>query len=144
MKKVEVDLLIKTKPKSVIEAFTDSSLLHDWWGVEKTLIQKYVGGIYTLAWNVNKDGIGYVSTGIIEKCDDNELEITNFVYINPEKQFLGPMRLVIRAFDFKEYAKVYLCQDGYQDGGDWDWYYNSVKNVWPEILSELKDYLEKK
>jgi len=142
MKKVEVDLLINTKPERVIEAFTDPSLLNDWWGVEKALIQKYEGGIYTLAWNVKKDGIGYVSTGIIKKYDSNQLELGNFVYINPEKQFLGPMRLVIRAFHFNENTKVYLCQDGYKEGGDWDWYFRVVKKVWPEILNELKNYLE--
>lgn len=145
MKKVEVNLQIETKPETVIKAFTDPVMLNEWWGVEKCLIQKKNGGIYTIAWNVTVNGMGYVSTGIIKRFNPTkELEIVDFVYLNPEKSFLGPMRLTVKAELVNETTHVYLCQDGYQEGKDWDWYYQSVKEVWPKVLREFKTYLEQK
>jgi hypothetical protein len=35
-----------------------------------------------------------------------------------------------------------VVQSGYQHGADWDWYYNVVKNSWPEVLLKIRDYLE--
>lgn len=91
MRNVEVRIKIKTSPEQVIKAFTDPKMLKDWWQVEKTLIQKKVGGLYTLTWQVTKQGFGYVSSGIIKSYQkDKEIIIDNFVYLNPEKPFLGP------------------------------------------------------
>lgn len=144
MKKVEVNLQIAAKPKNVIKAFTDPAMLNEWWGVEKTLIQEKIDGLYTIAWDVTAKGMGYVSTGIIKKYDpDRELVITNFVYLSPEKPFLGPMGLTIRAVEKNGLTDVYLCQDGYQEGDDWDWYYQAVKEAWPNVMQEFKKYLEK-
>lgn len=144
MKKVEVDLRIATKPENVIKAFTEPSMLNEWWGVEKALIEKRIGGLYTLAWKVTENGMGYVSTGIINKFDPNkELEISNFIYLNPDKPFLGPMALTVRAAENNGNTDVYLCQDGYQEGDDWDWYYQAVKDAWPMVMQEFKKYLEK-
>lgn len=144
MKKVEVSIQIKTNPENVIKAFTDSELLKAWWGVEKSLIQKKVGGLYTLAWNVSQNAIGYVSTGIIEKYDPkHELVIRDFAYLNPDKPFLGPMTLTVKTREANGCTDVYLCQDGYQEGAHWDWYFEAVKAAWPEVMKELKEYLEK-
>lgn len=60
MKKVEVNLSINTTPEKVIQAFTDPNQLGEWWGVEKSLIQKKIGGLYTLAWSITEKGMGYV------------------------------------------------------------------------------------
>ena len=145
MKKVEVNIQIKTKPENVITAFTDLKMLNEWWNVEKTLIQKKVGGLYTITWNITENGIGYVSSGIIKKYNPkSELVITNFVYLNPEKQYLGPMTLTIRAKDKNGTTEVYLCQDGYQEGDDWNWYYQAVREAWPNVMKEFKIYLESK
>ena len=143
MKKVEVNIEINTKPEKVIKAFTDLKMLNEWWGVEKSLIEKKIGGLYTIAWGVTEKGMGYVSTGIIRKYDANrELEIDNFAYLNPEKPFLGPMSLTVRAIEKNGVSGVYLCQDGYQEGENWDWYYNAVKDAWPNVMKEFKKYLE--
>jgi len=40
-------------------------------------------------------------------------------------------------------TELYICQDGYQKGGDWDWYYEAVVQAWPKALEIIKDYLEK-
>jgi hypothetical protein len=40
-------------------------------------------------------------------------------------------------------AELTLCQDGYQNGVDWDWYYEAVKLAWPSVAQNLKKYLEK-
>lgn len=144
MKKVEVNIAIKTTPEMVIKAFTDPKMLNDWWHVERVLIEKKKGGLYTLAWNISEKGFGFVSSGIIETYDPNgELIITDFVYLNPEKSFLGPMSLTIKAVANGEFTDVYLCQDGYQSGEDWDWYYEAVKEAWPTIMAtSFKEYLE--
>jgi uncharacterized protein YndB with AHSA1/START domain len=143
MKKVEVNLSINTTPEKVIQAFTDPNQLNEWWGVEKSLIQKKIGGLYTLAWSITEKGMGYVSSGIIRKYDPaGVLVITDFIYLNPDRPFLGPMMLTVRAQKGNDSTDVYLCQDGYQGGAHWDWYYQAVKEAWPIVVQGLKNYLE--
>jgi len=145
MKKVEVIVEINTTPEKVIQAFTDPVMLNEWWGVEKSLIQKKIGGIYTLAWKVMENGIGYISTGIIKKYSPiGELAINNFVYLNPGKPFLGPMNLTVKSYKKNGITNVYLCQDGYKDSDEWDWYYQAVKEAWPVVMQQFKKYLESK
>jgi uncharacterized protein YndB with AHSA1/START domain len=80
MRKVEVKINIRTSPEKVIAAFTNPDMLKEWWFVEKTLIEKKSGGLYTLTWNVTDKGFGYVSTGIIKSyITDKELVIENFL-----------------------------------------------------------------
>lgn len=146
MRKVEVKTEIHASPETIISAFTDSDMLRDWWGVERTLIDKRPGGLYTLAWNISNKGLGFVSTGTIKEYQpDSTLIINNFVYLNPDKPFFGPMNLTIKAqAGGNKVSRLYLCQDGYQQGTDWDWYYDAVKQAWPTVVQSLKDYLEKK
>lgn len=61
----------------------------------------------------------------------------------PERPFLGSMGLTVRAVKNDGLTNVYLCQDGYQEGDDWDWYYQAVKEAWPNVMQEFKKYLEK-
>jgi uncharacterized protein YndB with AHSA1/START domain len=93
-----VTISVKTNPQDVISAFIDPHKLSKWWQVEKTLIEPKSGGLYTVAWAVSENGMRYVSTGIIKTYrPDRELMIENFVYLNPDKPFLGPMILTVRA-----------------------------------------------
>mgnify|MGYP001347504716 CR=1 FL=1 len=143
MRKIEVIQDIKSTPDKIISAFTEPDMLKDWWGVERTLIEKKVGGLYTLAWNISDKTIGFVSTGIINDYNpENTLVIDNFVYLNPDKPFFGPMTLTITAKKKGDISELYLCQDGYQDGIDWNWYYDVVKQAWPSVIETLKNYLE--
>lgn len=145
MRKVEASVSIKCKPQMVIQAFTDFDLLKDWWDVKRCLIDKKVGGIYTLVWGITESGFKYVSTGTIKLFDPaNQMVIDNFIYLSTEKPILGPMSLSIKVEEINAVSKIYLCQDGYQNGNDWDWYYNAVKEAWPQMLEKLKTYLEKK
>lgn len=145
MKKVEVTIDISASPSRVIDAFIDPLLLSQWWCVERTLIVPKSGGLYTLVWNITETGMGYVSSGIIREYDPgSRLEIGNFVYLNPERPFLGPMNLSIEVEDLGSYSKVTICQDGYQSGPDWDWYYEAVRSAWPLVAENLKNFLEKK
>lgn len=135
-------ITIATTPKEVISAFTDRERLADWWQVEKTLIEKKINGVYVLTWGITQKGIGYVSSGTIEDYDEHEkLEIKNFVYLNPQRPFLGPMGLTIHATQKGSLTELYLCQDGYQKGPDWDWNYYAVKEAWPKVLQTLKSYI---
>ena len=143
MKKVEVTTLIQATPETIISAFTQPDMLRDWWSVERTLIDKRTGGLYTLAWNVTDQGIGFVSTGIIREYQpDQVLVIENLVYLNPDRSFLGPMTLTVKTRVNGGKTEIYVCQDGYQEGPDWDWYYDAVRQAWPITVQTLKNYLE--
>lgn len=144
MKKVEVTITIDTTPERVVQAFTDSSMLRDWWSVERALIGEQQGGPYTLAWNITAQGFGFVSSGIIGDYQPGSmLRIDQLVYLNPGQPILGPMTLTIKARAQNGKAELYLCQDGYQSGPGWDWYYEAVKQAWPVVANTLKEYLEK-
>ena len=122
MRKVETTRDIHTSPERVISAFTGPAMLWDWWGVERTLIDKKVGDIYRLTWNISDKGFGYVSTGIIKSYRSNEeLIIKNYAYLNPEKSILGPMSLIINVKQKDNISEIYLCQDSYRSGEDWGW-----------------------
>lgn len=145
MKKVEVTIDIDTTPEKIIQAFTDSDMLRAWWAVERTLIDRRTGGLYVIAWNITDKGFGYVSSGIISKYEPGStLEIDNFVYLNPERSILGAMKLTVTAKQKNGKSELYLCQTGYQNGIDWDWYYETVKQAWPAVIKVLKEYLEKR
>src|SRR5688572_17746065 len=143
--KVEINVPIQAPGKKIIAAFLDAGMLKDWWKTERTLIEPKVGGTYLLAWNVTPQGFGYVASGVISEINPgHSLIIENYCYLNPERTILGPMRLIIRAWHLDDQTtQLYLCQDGYQQGGDWDWYYQSVKQAWPMVGDMLKNYLEK-
>ena len=144
MRKVEATIEIDVKPEIAIRAFTDFDKLKGWWEVERAFIEKKEGGAYVLAWQVSDTGFRYVSTGIISRYIPGALiEIGNLVYLNPEKPLLGSMTLTIKATPMNGKTSLYLCQDGYQTGPDWDWYYEAVKKAWPMVLVMLKNYLEK-
>ena len=103
--------------KEIIEAFTDPVMLHAWWDVERTLIEKRIGGLYTLAWGITDKGFGFVSTGMIKNyIPESVLEIDNFIYLNPTISILGPMKLTVYAKEKNRGSELYLCQDGYQSG----------------------------
>lgn len=143
MRRVEVTTQIETTPDRVISAFTEVAMLRQWWSVEHALIDKRQGGPYILAWNISSQGFGYISTGLVKKYNaKSELVLDNFYYLNPEKPFLGPMTLTVRAKNTDGITEAYLCQDGYQMGEDWDWYYEAVKEAWPKMMVVLKNYLE--
>ena len=143
MRKVEVNLLINATSEKIIDAFVNPARLKEWWHVEQALIEPNPGGLYTLVWQISDQGFGYVSSGqIVSYNPVSELIIDNFVYLNPTKELLGPMSLTVRVKSITGGSELYLCQDGYQSGGDWDWYYEAVKQAWPDLLNSLKSYME--
>jgi len=144
MRRVEVTTQIETTPERVISAFTEVAMLRQWWSVEHALIDKRQGGPYILAWNISPHGFGYVSTGLIKQYDPmKELVVENYCYLNPKKPVLGPMTLTVHAKTTSGGTEAYLCQDGYQEGEHWDWYYEAVREAWPKMMVVVKDYLEK-
>ena len=144
MRKVESTIVVNVPPAKVIRAFIDAGMLRAWWSVERALVEPKVGGVYTLAWGVSEKGFGYVSTGVIKSYDpESTLVVDNLVYMNPERPLFGPMSLTVKATKSGTGTEVYLCQDGYQQGADWDWYYEAVTHAWPEVLKNLKSYIEK-
>jgi uncharacterized protein YndB with AHSA1/START domain len=143
MRKVESRIKINIAPENVLRAFTDFDLIKQWWKVEKAMIEKRDGGIYALAWNISEAGFKYVSTGIISSFKPAEhLYIDNFLYFSPDKPILGPMSLKIEVKLIEEGTELYLCQDGYKNDDDWNWYFEAVISAWPSVLLDLKQFLE--
>lgn len=140
---VEATIVIKNEAEKVISAFTEFEMLKDWWKVERSLVEKRQGGTYILLWGIKENGIEYVSSGIIDEYNPKAiLKVNNFAYICPNRPVLGNMTLEISVKERNDKSKVHLKQIGYQDGKHWDWYYNAVSKVWPEMLNVLKKYLE--
>ena len=118
-------------------------MLNGWWGVEKALVEKREGGVYALVWDISESGFRYVATGIIKSYKaDAILEIENYTYLNLKMPIMGPMGLIIEAIVKNNQTELTVTQTGYQSGGDWDWYYDAVKQAWPDVLASLKEYLE--
>jgi len=144
MKKVTASIEINNTASKVIDAFLQPAMLQDWWNAERCLIQPQSGGLYTIAWDVSNTGFRYVSSGIITVYQPGiMLVIEKMVYLNPEHPILGPMTLSILAEQHENTTSLHLTQDGYREYPDWDWYYDAVKNAWPQVLQTLKAYLEK-
>jgi uncharacterized protein YndB with AHSA1/START domain len=140
---VQVTITIATTPRRVIDAFTLESDLRGWWGVERSLVQPKVGGIYALAWGITSAGFQYISSGVVESYESGGgLRIRDYVYYSPERPILGPMTLEVAVRRDGDSTVVTVTQDGYGDGPDWDWYYEAVKGAWPVALGMLKAYLE--
>ncbi|MEZ4940492.1 MAG: SRPBCC domain-containing protein [Saprospiraceae bacterium] len=143
MRQVHTTIQIQTTPGRVIRAFIDQEMLHAWWGVERSLIDPRPGGVYTLAWQISSTGFGYVTTGTIGAFRaGRKLLIENMVYLNPERPILGPMHLSISAQEVAGQTRLTILQGGYQNGPDWDWYYQAVLEAWPVAAQHLKAYLE--
>ena len=143
MRKVEATAEINCSAAAIFDAFIEPVQLKEWWKVERCLIEARQGGIYSLAWNISKNGFQYISTGIITVFNPSaELLIDHFVYFNPEKPILGPTYLAIKLQRENSSTQIRLVQGGYQYGGDWDWFYDSVKDAWPKVLHDLKRFLE--
>ena len=88
--------------------------------------------------------MGFVTTGIVaEYLPGCQLKIESMVYFNPQRPVLGPMELTVLATPERVGTTLTIIQSGYKDGTDWDWYYNVVKEAWPVVASNIKDYLEK-
>jgi len=133
----------KHRLKGLLKLLLILLMLSAWWDVERTLIEKKIGGLYTLVWNIADKGFGFISTGIIKNyIPESVLEIDNFIYLNPGISILGPMKLAICAKEKNGGAEMYLCQDGYQTGRDWNWYYEAVQQAWLVVANKLKGYLE--
>lgn len=146
MRLVASSIDIQTSPANVFEAFLRHRHLQAWWGVTRSLVEPKAGGLFTLAWDISDNGIKYICSGVISELVPSEyLMIKNYVYLNPERQILGPMELEIDLSAKSENTtQVGIVQSGYLYGNDWDWYYNAVLEAWPVTLQLLKQYLEKR
>lgn len=144
MKKVEASIKIRQQASTVFNAFVEPAMLKGWWGVERCLIEKKQGGLYSLAWDITEKGFHYISSGVITVfIPGKELLVDHFVYFNPERSILGPTYLGIRMLENNGITELMLTQGNYQQDKDWDWYYQAVKDAWPKVLEALKNYLEK-
>ena len=144
MRNVQATIVIDASPGKVLSAFTTPVHLHRWWGVERSLIELKKGGLYSLAWEITSSGMRFVTSGIItEYLPACQLKVSNLVYFNAGRSILGPLELLVLTTPEDSCTSLTVIQSGYQTGTDWDWYYNAVRTAWPEVLKQLKTYLEK-
>lgn len=144
MRKINAAININCTPSKITDAFLKEDMLKEWWKVERCFIQPHSGGLYTLLWKVTDAGFGYVTSGIITLYQPGiMLTIEKLIYLNPQHPVFGPMTLHIEVQQNETDCTLHLTQDGYKDGADWDWYYDAVKLAWPQVLNDLKFYLEK-
>jgi uncharacterized protein YndB with AHSA1/START domain len=144
MRKVESSILIHQPASVIFDAFTNRESLKAWWGVERCLVDRRQGGVYSLTWGISDKGFHYISTGIITVFQPGkELLIDHFIYFNPDIEILGPTWLSIKLEELNSQETIlHLTQGGYQSGKDWDWFYHSVQDAWPKVLVQLKKFLE--
>lgn len=143
MRNVEATISINNSPGSVTRAFTNVDMLKVWWGIDRAYMDPVDGGGYTLVWGVSENGFGYVATGTVANYQPGKiLRIKNYTYLNPKRPIFGSMSLIVEVKGKSDSCTVNLRQEGYQEGHDWDWYYEAVKQAWPIVLGDLKKYLE--
>ena len=99
--------------------------------------------MYCLGWGITEDGFKYVTSGVIKQYEAGSLlDIENYAYFHPNLPILAPMNLTIKVETLAESTNLTVIQSGYQDSEDWNWYYDAVKQAWPDVLKTLKKYLE--
>ncbi|MFN0014900.1 MAG: SRPBCC family protein [Saprospiraceae bacterium] len=146
MRNVINSIAIATTPERAIHAFLDPDLLQGWWGVERSLVEAQSGGPYTLAWGITNNGIQYISTGIVQDYQPGQrLLVGCYVYLNPERPFLGAQELEVTAAKMQEGCLLTVRQGPYPEnaGAEWDWFYEAVVDAWPQVLRTLQEFLEK-
>lgn len=144
MKIVEASIDLELPPQKVLEVFVKHEHLKAWWGIHRSLIELKPGGLYSLVWQNQQDCVEYVSTGIIaEYLPACQLKVKNLVYINPQRPILGPMELMVLTTPNDDHTtQLTIIQSGYQQGPHWDWLYESVHRAWPEVLLQIRKYLQ--
>ncbi len=143
MRKVEATIHVRATPEAAVRAFVELDAMKAWWHVERGLVEPpRAGGVWALAWERSEHGFKYVITGRIASLDPRRLVISEMLYFNPERPIFGPMTLTVEATPSTDGCDLTVCQDGYGDGEDWDWYYKVVSWAWPEVLKEIKEFLE--
>lgn len=144
MRSVTNSVAINANQEKVFSAFLKPKMLRDWWGVERTFIETKAGGNYAMVWGISKTGFSYITTGVLEEFEPStSILISNFLYFHPKKPVLGPSKLKIEIDGDGEESLLTVIQYEFQEGEHWDWYFNVVKNSWPGVLVNLKNYLEK-
>jgi hypothetical protein len=142
MRNVRAEVEVQTTVDRAIAAFLDSRALGAWWGVERALVEKKVGGVFAIAWAIAENGFGYLTTGTIGALAEGHLRIDHYTYFHPQRSILGPMTLSVEARPRASGVLLSVTQAGYQTGSDWDWYYDAVHGAWPRVVKDVARYLE--
>lgn len=145
MRSVSASVLVGADPATVLAELVDVDGMRRWWGVDRGLIDARKGGVWALAWDVSRNGFRYAMSGTIARYDlGHELRIAQLLYFNAERAILGPMELAFVVRPDSSGALLTVRQDGYREGGDWDWYHDEVSEAWPVTLSLLQEYVQQR
>jgi uncharacterized protein YndB with AHSA1/START domain len=143
MRHVETTIRVEAPPEVLIRAFSDVEAMRQWWGVDCGLVKPQEDGVWALAWEHSSKGFKYVMTGRILSLErDRRICIVDLVYFSPDRAVLGPMTLTVEVASVQGGSEMTIRQEGYQDGPDWNWYYEAVCAAWPEVAKSVKRYAE--
>lgn len=133
---------IKATSEEIIGAFLDPAWLRQWWGVARSMVQARRGGIWALAWDLSERGYQTTRTGVISRLGPYLLQIDSLVVFFASRKILGPLSLKLNCSPDHNTTRVEIKESGYQEGGDWDWFYSAVQKKWDDSLVALKHFLE--
>jgi len=141
---IVTEVRIRCSSEKIIEALVNIDMLKEWWGVNRGFIQKKDGGLYTLTWMHSDDGIKFITTGRINLYNfRSHLYLEDLLYLNYEKQILGPFSIKYDVVSKGNYSVLTVVQNGFKKGGEWDWLYDVSIEGWGQALAMLKSYLER-
>lgn len=141
---LESEIRINKTPKEILEALLSINHLKEWWGISDGYIEAKDGGLYTLIWNLQNQGIQYVSTGRIRYYDRRTLlHLEDLLYIKAEDSIiLGPFTVNYDIAAHQQYSILSVKQGGFTKEPKHEWYWEAARDGWPKALVSLKTYLE--
>ena len=138
---VDTTATVSASPERVLQAFLNDDDLEAWWKVSRSLVEKKVGGVWSVTW----DGWGPEKTqhtwvGIIETITPQSLVVGHLVMIEPDMPLLGPMQLEIAVKPAAGGSAVTVSHRGYRYGDHWDSIYDSVVQGWDHVLDDMQEW----
>lgn len=140
---IKTSITIKAPAEDILTAFLDIGWMREWWGIEGGLVEPKRDGLWTVVWGHSAEGYQAIGTGIVRRLGPYLLEIDSNLVFFPQRQILGPRRFQLQCRPEGDKTFVDIEESGFQSGGDWDWFYESVQKGWQEVLPVLKSFLER-
>ncbi len=140
---VDTTVTISATPESVLQAFVNGDDLQAWWKVSRSLVERKVGGVWSITWDdwgPNKTQHAWI--GIIETITPQKLVIGHLVMIEPGIPLMGPMQLEVSVIPAPGGSILTLSHRGYRYGDHWDSMYDAVVQGWDHVLGNMQVWFE--
>ena len=141
---VEATVEVEAAPEAVIDAFLDPNGLSGWWLVSRSLVERRVGGVWSISWDDwGEEKTQHAWTGVIETLTPTRVVIARLVMNEPDRPLFGPLTLEIAAESIPGGSRVTVRHGGYRSGKDWDWMHDTVVLGWDHVLGDLQAWFAK-